>query len=231
MTAGRTGPALPPRRPDPVVPVGLPDTGRVWYAAYGSNLLRARFDCYLAGGRPPGAARTYPGCRDPRPPAADTALLLAGSVYFAGDSGVWGGGLAQLDPQAPDESPGRGYLLTVQQVADVAAQEMHRVPGAAPDLDLAAALAPGRHRLGPGRYETVVCCGTLDGRPVLTLTTSVDGADDPLAAPSARYLKVLLAGLGEAHGWPPDRAARHLAARPGAAGRWTAAGILAACAD
>lgn len=32
----------------------------VWYAAYGSNLAAARFRCYVVGGRPAGAARTYP---------------------------------------------------------------------------------------------------------------------------------------------------------------------------
>ena len=36
----------------------------VWYVAYGSNLRAARFGCYLAGGRPDGACRTYDGCRD-----------------------------------------------------------------------------------------------------------------------------------------------------------------------
>ncbi|MFC7179029.1 histone deacetylase [Kitasatospora paranensis] len=214
-----------------MAPADRPAGGRVWYAAYGSNLLRARLGCYLAGGRPPGAVRSYPGCRDPRPPAADVPLLLAGAVSFAGRSEVWGGGLAVFDPDAPGETPGRGYLLTVQQVADLAAQEMHREPGSPPDLELAAVLAPGRYPRGPGRYETAVCCGILDGLPVLTLTASGPDTAGPLAAPSARYLRILLAGLAEAHGWPAARAAGHLAGLPGAAGRWTAAAILAACAS
>ena len=40
----------------------MPD---LWYAAYGSNLARDRFETYLSGGRPDGAARHYPGARDP----------------------------------------------------------------------------------------------------------------------------------------------------------------------
>ena len=32
---------------------------QVWYASYGSNLARDRFLCYLEGGRPKGATRTY----------------------------------------------------------------------------------------------------------------------------------------------------------------------------
>ncbi|MGQ4514658.1 histone deacetylase [Streptomyces sp. DW26H14] len=62
----------------------------------------ARFRCYLAGGRPEGAARTYPGCRDPRPPAASALLRLSGALYFAAESEVWTGGMAFYDPDAPD---------------------------------------------------------------------------------------------------------------------------------
>ena len=40
----------------------------VWYVAYGSNMSAARFGCYISGGRPPGARRTYLGCRDQSPP-------------------------------------------------------------------------------------------------------------------------------------------------------------------
>lgn len=49
-------------------------TGLVWYAAYGSNLAAVRLRCYLAGGRPPGGARTYPGARDPSPPRRDIPI-------------------------------------------------------------------------------------------------------------------------------------------------------------
>lgn len=42
---------------------------QVWYASYGSNLSSRRFSCYLCGGRPPGAIRTYPGAHDRTAPA------------------------------------------------------------------------------------------------------------------------------------------------------------------
>ncbi|WP_216858781.1 hypothetical protein [Actinomadura verrucosospora] len=32
------------------------DESSLWYVAYGSNLFRARFACYLSGGRPDGGA-------------------------------------------------------------------------------------------------------------------------------------------------------------------------------
>jgi hypothetical protein len=191
----------------------------VWYTAYGSNLHAARFDCYLYGGRPPGGARDYPGCRDRRPPRREAALTLPGGLYFAGRSPTWGGAMAFYDPTLPGDLPCRAYLVTAGQFSDVAAQEMHRSPGA--DLDLTRVLATGRDELGPGRYETLLRPGELDGHPLLTFTspTGLTGAEP--AAPSAAYLRTLGAGLAQSHGWSARRAARYLATRPGATGHWT----------
>ncbi|TBO55765.1 histone deacetylase, partial [Streptomyces kasugaensis] len=50
-------------------PGGGPSLGQVWYTSYGSNMYLERLACYLVGGRPPGAARGYPGCRDRGMPA------------------------------------------------------------------------------------------------------------------------------------------------------------------
>ncbi len=97
---------------------------RVWYVAYGSNLGTDRFRCYLAGGRPDGGTRTYAGCRDPSDPAGTFSLELPGALLFAGESGVWGGGMAFFDPEGESSVACRAYLLTAEQFADVAAQEM-----------------------------------------------------------------------------------------------------------
>jgi len=207
--------------------------GQIWYAAYGSNMCAARFACYIVGGRPFGAARVYPGCRDRRLPGRSVPVVLPGQLYFAGESLVWGGGMGFYDPLAPGELPARAYLVTVSQFADIAAQEMHRRPGAGAGagIDLREALATGRAVLGPGRYETLICPGTLDGRPVLTFTAPGRSGAAGYAPPSAGYLRQLAAGLREAHGWGPDRAAAYLASRPGARGAWTAAAIAAAVRD
>ncbi|MFI9329479.1 histone deacetylase [Kitasatospora sp. NPDC052868] len=185
-----------------------------------------RLACYLRGGRPEGGARSYPGCRDARPPARALPVLLPGVLYFALESPVWGGGMGFYDPARAGRVPARAYLLTAGQFGDIAAQEMHRGPGA--DLDLAGVLGGGRDRLGPGRYETLVCPGTLDGVPVLTFTAPWGLGGAELNAPSAGYLRVLAAGLGEAHGWGRRRVAGYLATRPGAAGHWSAAAVLEA---
>ncbi|MFC9705749.1 histone deacetylase [Streptomyces sp. NPDC056943] len=202
---------------------------RVWYAAYGSNTHAERLGYYLAGGRPPGAARTFPGCRDPRPPERSVALVLPGRVYFAAESPVWGGGLAFYDAAADGTAWGVAHLLTVGQFSDIAAQEMYRPPGS--DLDLTEVLATGRCPLGPGRYETLVRAGFLDDResggdglPVLTFTAP---RPLPLRPPSAAYLRHLAAGLHAAGAWRPAEVAAYLAGCPGAAGHWTPEAVAA----
>ena len=93
----------------------------VWYVAYGSNLSQDRFACYLQGGQPAGARRSYPGCSDRTPPREVVGLRLPGRVRFGGLSRVWGGGLAFLDTEAGDgEVVARGYLIGTDQLDEVA---------------------------------------------------------------------------------------------------------------
>ncbi|MEW2355939.1 histone deacetylase [Spirillospora sp. NPDC029432] len=201
------------------------DRDSVWYVAYGSNLFRERFACYLAGGRPAGNARTYAGCRDASPARAERPVTLPGGIYFAHESPAWGGGIAFYDPALPGRAAARAYLLTRQQFCDVMAQEMHREVGA--DHDLSDAIALGRQTLGPGRYETVVKVGERDGRPMLTFTSPHGAGPARLNAPAAAYLAMLGNGLRESHGWTAERAAAYLEARPGAREKWSAPQIRA----
>nr|WP_208329433.1 histone deacetylase [Streptomyces sp. 846.5] len=184
-----------------------------------------RLNFYLAGGRPPGGRRTYPGCRDSRPPRRTIPVLLPGGLYFALESMAWTGGMALYDVLDPGEMPARAYLLTASQFADIAAQEMYQEPGE--DLDLSAVLADGQASLGEGRYQTLVCPGALDGVPVLTFTAPWRCAEAALNRPSAAYLCNLALGLRESHGWTRERIADYLAGRPGAEGVWDAADIAA----
>lgn len=180
--------------------------------SYGSNMARARLTCYLAGGRPPGARRHYAGARDRTLPRDDRAVHLPGRVWFAGESSVWGGGTAFYDHDAVGPTPARAYRITAAQLADVAAQEMHRSPTA--DDPLEAALLDGidgRHAAGPGRYETLVAVGQLDGLPMLTFTAPHGHSDVPHTAPSAAYLAMIGAGLREAHDWSDTEVSAYLA--------------------
>ncbi|MEU8540043.1 histone deacetylase [Streptomyces sp. NPDC048717] len=178
----------------------------VWYVAYGSNMRAERLGRYLAA------------CRDTAAPRESRAVVTAGTVYFATESRVWGGGRAFCDPGAPGAVWGRAYLLSAGQFSDIAAQEMYREAGA--DLDLGGVLARGRAEFGPGRYETLVRVGELDGVPLLTFTAPWSLGEVELRAPVAAYLRQIAAGLREAGAWSDAEIARYLATRPGVAGCW-----------
>ncbi|MFC1431128.1 histone deacetylase [Streptacidiphilus sp. N1-3] len=214
-----------PRRPEALDGRNVA-THHVWYAAYGSNMHFDRLSYYLAGGRPPGGARRYPGCRDSRAPRRMIPVMLPGQLYFALESMAWTGGMGFYDPLDPGEMPACAYLVTASQFSDIAAQEMYREPGG--DLDLTDVLAEGRAVLGEGRYETLVCPGILDGYPVLTFTAPWRSADVTHARPAAAYLRNFASGLRESHGWGVARVAEYLASRQGAAGSWTAAEVAEA---
>ncbi len=187
----------------------MPD---LWYAAYGSNLARDRFETYLSGGRPDGAARHYPGARDPSPPIDDRPLLVPGHLFFAWQSPTWGGGIAFYDPDGEGTVYARAYRITAAQFSDLAAQEMRRDPGV--DLDLTEVLARRRHSYGPGRYETLHLVGELDDLPVLTFTAPEGHGLRP-NPPAPAYLATIRRGLRECHGLSDTAAAAYLAAAQG----------------
>jgi hypothetical protein len=147
---------------------------------------------------------------------------------FAGSSGTWGGGTAALNRDAEGTVACRAYLVTVEQFADVVAQETRRPPGGDFAMALAAALprVETAHVLGPGRYETVVRVGCLDGASLLTVTAAEVGRLD-LAPPSEGYLRWVVHGLLEAHGWSAEQVAAYLASAPGARGVWTPQAVAA----
>ncbi|WP_328403641.1 histone deacetylase [Nocardia sp. NBC_00403] len=200
-------------------------TSLVWYAAYGSNMHLPRLRCYLAGGTPEGGALVLPGCRNPADPARSVPVILRGQLYFATESLVWTGGRAFYDPDRPGAMAVRAHLITAAQFSDIAAQEMYREPGA--DLDLTQAITTGRSTLGPGRYETLVCVGTHDGYPLLTLTAPWHFADLPGNPPAAAYLLHLAAGLADSHAWTTEQIAAYLVTCPGVDIGWTADSIAA----
>ena len=195
---------------------------RVWYVAYGSNLAFERFRCYLSGGRPAGGMREYPGCRDRRDPEQVVSLDVPGGLMFAGESRAWGGGMAFYDVKGAVLVACRAYLLTAEQLGDVAAQEMRREPGGEFARDLAGLLGDVEvvHTMGPGRYETVARLGARDGVPMFTVTHGDVSELEP-AAPSATYVGWIAAGLREAHGWSADQIADYLLAAPGVSKTWT----------
>ena len=185
----------------------------VWYVSYGSNMSANRLGCYLEGGRPPGGSRHHPGARDATPPRRSIPVDLPGTVYFAGESPQWGGGVAFYDHTPGRGAAARGYLVSAEQFADVAAQEMYRLPHDGNPLAqlVLSPLDGGRYQLGPGRYETLLEVGRHDGLPLLTFT-SPHGLDHvEHTRPTERYLSMVRDGLRESRGWDDDQIAAYLA--------------------
>lgn len=191
----------------------VPRAGLVWYVSYGSNMSFERLACYIEGGRPSGGARTNPGAHDPRLPSRTIAVELPGALYFAGRSRQWGGGgTAFYDHDAIGPTAARGYLLTAAQFADIAAQEMHRVPDPDDPLQevLVGGLTDGRHEAGPGHYETLIQVGEHAGLPMLTFTAPHGSDHVAHTEPSPEYRATLALGLREAHGWSLRQADEYL---------------------
>ncbi|MFJ6573888.1 histone deacetylase [Streptomyces sp. NPDC091292] len=195
----------------------------VWYTAYGSNTDVERLRLYIQGGRSDGASRIYPGCRDRRMPRRSMPVEMAGVMYFATESAVWGGGRAFYDAWGEGRVLARAHLVTAGQFADIAAQEMYREPG--PELDLRDVLTRGKATLGDGRYETLVYAGQRDGVPLLTFTAPWGLTDVRGNPPSAPYLRHIASGLHSTGAWDTETIASYLAACPGAAGHWTEAAV------
>lgn len=202
----------------------LPDHGDVWYVSYGSNMSADRLSVYLEGGVPAGGNRPNPGARDSSPPRRSVPVDLPGALYFAGHSRQWGGGVAFYDHDAQDPGWGgptaaRGYLMTAQQFADVAAQEMYRVPQEGDPLEevVLGGIDGGIHHAGPGHYETLVEVGRLEGAPLLLFTAphGIDHVEHTQPVPA--YLAMLAAGLRESRGWDDADVARYFS-RLGVAG-------------
>lgn len=193
----------------------------VWYAAYGSNLSRARFHSYLCGGTPTGAGHAYPGCRDAADPIEIRRWELPRPLAFGGSSRTWGGGVALVDHDARGVAKARLYLVTFDQFADVLAQENWLEPGSVSigafdnEFDLGA-----EHT-----YGSVLALGELDGHSILTFTQH---RGVPAAAPTTPYIAHIAQGLREAHEMTDDEIVGYLADARGVAGALDARTLRAA---
>jgi hypothetical protein len=197
------------------------DDPLVWYASFGSNLSRERLGCYIAGGTPTGARRAYEGCRDRTPPREHRTLALPGHLRFAGassvwggGSSVWGGGMAFYSPSGPGTVHARAYLLRLEQLVDLVAQEARRPVGTALAL---ADTGHTRHGLSTV-YDVLMDLGELDGHRLLTLSAS---RHHPLNPPSGAYVRIMADGLSD--GFDLDVADRvaYLASAEGMLPTWT----------
>ena len=155
----------------------------VWYVSYGSNMLEERFMCYIAGGECRFNGVTYVGCKnDTTPPITSVRVTVPHKMYYAGNSGSWGGGVAYLEPESGGECMGRAWLIKKSQYDDVQEQE------------------------GP-MYKHKIELGTIDGIKAFTFTHETKLKE---TGPSASYSEVIVLGKKETYQLPfkeiiPDR--------------------------
>ena len=186
-----------------------PGSQPVWYVAYGSNLLAARFDAYLQGCDDDTPWGPHRGATDPGPATGDRRVVVPHPVFFGGHSRRWDGGccFCPEEPLPADLLPvvGRAWRITWDQMADVVAQENGRptdeafLPTEPP--------APGRAvRVFDAIIDLLIGMDPIDGEPACTLGST---APPPPGPPSASYRAVLAAGMIEM-GMATDEAERHL---------------------
>lgn len=181
----------------------------IWYVAYGSNLLKARFNAYLQGCLEDAPWGSHRGAADPSPATRDRQVNVPHPVFFGGASRRWNGGCCFCPNQPLDDGRlpvvGRAWRITWNQLADVVAQENGQptsntfLPAVPPEPSQAV-------RVIEGIIDLLIGMNPIDGEPTCTL-----GSTDPppIAQPSASYRAVLAAGMAEM-GMDPAEAERHL---------------------
>ncbi len=186
----------------------------VWYAAFGSNLYRARMAVYLTGGPVPNstAGRVQAGSRDPVLPRDDRPIEIPHRLFFAGASSGWGGGgVAFLDPR-PEPTAGtrgRAWLVTAEQFADVFAQENGLADP--PPIDLDRLAAAGTVDAADSWYGRLIDLGAgPDGSPTVTFTCADVARPGARRPPHRSYREVMVWGLGQSWGLDPAAADRYL---------------------
>lgn len=183
----------------------------IWYAAYGSNLLRSRFMVYLTGGRAPGSDHEHTPCADPTPPAGEQGIVLPHALYFAHESRRWQHcGVAFLDPRPSDSASAyaRLYRITREQFVHVVGEENGAKNQARVSWDL---LETGKSCTAcPGWYGTVVCLGAHDSTPIYTCTTATGPRTALSRKPHPDYLARIRDGLRESHGLDDATIARYI---------------------
>jgi len=147
----------------------------VWYACYGSNILRERFMLYIEGGFSKFNNEYYIPCTDKSAPLKDMPIDIPYELYFGNSSKKWeDGGVAFLKPERNDniKTLGRMYLITEEQFIEINKQE------------------------GSGWYDLIINLGAFNGVPIKTFTHSRMFAR---RLPVKKYLKVIEEGIRETY--------------------------------
>jgi hypothetical protein len=187
----------------------------VWYACYGSNLLKSSFLCYVRGGTPEGSERLFQGCSDKSDPRDCRQIVLPFEIYFSRKSKSWENkGVAFIKSQknADAKTLGRMYLITKEQFVQVVRQENRKPPADSTiNIDFEKAISEGGFLIpGIAWYGRILSLGSEGDNPILTFTDIWRDEDIVPSAPGKKYLRVLIRGIKEAYDLPDEDIVEYL---------------------
>ena len=159
---------------------------RVIYAAYGSNLLKERFEAYIYGRRFRGVR--YEGSRDKTPPVDRGWIIVPRFVYFAKNSRKWGGGGVAFLSSEPIEDCSLWSVVRLWEVSEMQFEDIWKQENSAKTLEEAK----------NGWYGRIITLGEIDGLEIKTFTGDWLDEKNP---PSAKYLEIVKEGLLETTRW------------------------------
>ena len=184
----------------------------VWYASYGSNLLRERFMCYIKGGRPEGTTTTYKGCSNKEPPIVDKRITIPHELYFAKESDTWeqkGVAFIRSTKDSDAKTLGRMYLITREQFTQVVRQENGRDPEhKSIQIDFESTVNNGESLI-PIRcwYSRIIYLGDADNEQIFTFTAK---REEDKIEPGMKYLSMIKKGLKETYGMSDEEISVYL---------------------
>ncbi|XP_027919857.1 histone deacetylase 5-like [Vigna unguiculata] len=186
----------------------------IWYASYGSNMWKTRFNCYLEGGQVDGMVKQCSGSVDRTLPKEIMRKTFPCDIFFGRDSShSWGlGGVAFLNPEKKFE--GKTYMclykISLEQFNDILFQEnILSLDAASPLFDITTLNAISDKEFNSlevvkdAWYGNVVYLGKEQDIPVITMTSSFLDIERfksgklPLHAPNKAYANSLIKGLVE----------------------------------
>jgi len=195
------------------------DFEQIWYACYGSNLMEDRFLCYIAGGTPKGAKRTYKGCLDKTLPKAKQTFLINHKLYFAKSAKTWSDGAAAFIHPTEDKSAqsfGGIYSISKSQFIDLVKQEIDTED--ALEIDLKKVIKNGYLDLqSDAWYNRILFLGYREEMPVFSFTNS-NYLKTEINTPHPDYLEKIIAGLRETYQFTSVEISKYLKDKEGIAG-------------
>lgn len=177
----------------------------VWYAGYGSNLNKQRFECYIIGGIPKYGNKPNPGCTEKTLPSENHLYLIPHRLYFALPNDKkktenWcNGGVAFIEPNKEENkdhwTKGRIWKITKEQYEEVWKQE------------------------GKLWYDLPLDLGGRDGVPIKTITHNSKLSN--VLRPSISYLKTIIVGLKETNNMNDNDIISYLIGKEGITNNYT----------